>query len=285
MSNPTTRLSSKLKAHVDTRWNSAYDMMMSIIAVHQELYDLLQSKPTELDKLTCLPIIDMKAICEHLAFFKNVTAVIESDKHVTLQHYWLTLHQMKRLLIMKPSDTNSVKAMKRAGLNYIEQDNTGSFRPNLRNKLATFLYPPMRKLSIASTTEIKEVHDHVKDFIASQIETDRILSNMQNEPLSSSLGNNAMSLFQDYFDDEDANDSLNDEMERYIVTKVEKVTKYWNEKLEMVQAKIFNKKSKNFGKQTIIFDDNFWDFLSTVLVFAFDIFIANNSTDPSSFFL
>lgn len=96
-------MSSKLKSLIETRWNSVYDMLMSIISNHQELYDLLENKQVTtksnmLGKLTCLCVNELEAICNLLAFFKNVTVAIESDKFVTLHNYWLTIRESKRVL-------------------------------------------------------------------------------------------------------------------------------------------------------------------------------------------
>lgn len=77
-----SQLSSKLKAHVETRWNSVHDMMVSIIDNYEDLYHLLETKQESssrpsnvLDKITCLPLNEMKVICQVLAFFKQVTMI------------------------------------------------------------------------------------------------------------------------------------------------------------------------------------------------------------------
>lgn len=110
-----SQLNTKLKSHVETRWNSAHDMMVSIIDNYQELYHLLQTKQESLsrtldvlDKLTCLPLNNMKAMCQLLSFFELVTAAVEGDKKVTLTHYWPTLCEMKQILMPNRSDTELV---------------------------------------------------------------------------------------------------------------------------------------------------------------------------------
>lgn len=77
-----SQLSSKLKAHVETRWNSVHDMLVSIIENYDELYLLLETKQESsrssnaLDKISCLSVIEMKAMVHVLAFFKQVTMVL-----------------------------------------------------------------------------------------------------------------------------------------------------------------------------------------------------------------
>lgn len=222
-----SQLSSKLQSLIETRWNTVYDMLMSIIANHQELYDLLKNNPRSnvLDKLTCLPMNEMKAICHLLEFFKNVTVAIEGDKFVTLHNYWLTLCETKRILAENRSDIDIVRAMKRVALDYIENaENSGSFRITLRHKLAVFLHPQMKGLSFAISRERREIHSHVRELLEKEHEY-ASQSSVQNESLPSMT---SMSLFQGYFDDSagDVGGGLV-EMERYIASKIEVVIINW----------------------------------------------------------
>lgn len=94
------QLTNKLKSHIDVRWNTAYDMLQSIIDSHQELYELLQSRDNTnaMDKLTCLSVQEMRHICDLLRVFKNLTTEIEGEKQVTIHKYWLSLREMKQKL-------------------------------------------------------------------------------------------------------------------------------------------------------------------------------------------
>lgn len=227
-----SQLTSKLKAHVETRWNSVYDMMNSIIDNHQDLFILLQTKDENqrlsnvLSKLTCLPMNEIKAICQLLVFFKHVTTAIEGDKYVTLHSYWPTILEMKRILKSNRNDTELVEAMKKAGREYIDRsENSGSFHVSHRHRMAVFLHPQMKGLSFASVDEKREIHSHVNELIDQQLRHKETA--IEPSTSTSTTKSSMTSLFQGYFDnnnnvecDEDDN-----ELERYIVCKVEMVMK------------------------------------------------------------
>lgn len=230
-SNIASQLTSKLKGHVETRWNSVYDMLISIIENYQELHHILETKQETssrnsnvLDKLTCLSVHDMKAVCSVLVFFKNVSTAVEGDKYVTLHNYWVVLREMKKTLLPNRSDPDLVKSMKSAGLDYIERsERAGHFLPTFRQKMAMFLHPQMKGLNCASIDERKEIHEHVKSLIDVRIE-----STVTIEPTTNAMNGTSASLFQGYYDihdvDRDDNNNSNNELERYIVNKVEMVT-------------------------------------------------------------
>lgn len=230
-----SKLSGKLKSHVETRWNTAYDMIMSIIASHQELYELLQNKestssrlPNSLDKLTVLSMSDMKAMSELLVFFKNVTMAVEGDG-VTLHNYWLTLREMKRILSPNRIDSALIKAMKNVGLRYIESAEVkGDFQANIRHKTAVFLHPQLKGLNFACSEERNEIHSHVKQLIENENHATESQANAENEPSNSFTGAGNMSLFQGYFDDETSESMDDQELERYIVSKITVVMKKFN---------------------------------------------------------
>lgn len=199
-----SQLSSKLKAHVETRWNSVHDMIDSIIVNYEDLYHLLETKQgsssrpsNALDKITCLSVSELKAIRHLLAFFKEVTVIVEGDKIVTIHNYWITLREMKKKLQPNRGDTELQKIMRNAGLRYIERgESAGSFIPAFRHKMAVFLHPLMKGLSFAKADDKKEIHEHARSMI--ELETEIAVAaaaNVQSQPSTLSTGSN--SLFQD----------------------------------------------------------------------------------------
>lgn len=226
-----SQLTYKLKSHIETRWNSTYDMMMSIIENYQEVFHLLQTKDSNqgsnvLDRLTCLPMNEMKAICQLLVFFKNVTSLVEGEKYVTLHNYWLTIREMKKILKINRSDTDLVKAMKNAALRYIQSsESSGSFQISHRHKMAVFLHPQAKGLSFANASEKREIHSHMKELIEmannnNDTTEDDQMTGAASEQVTS------YSLFQSYFDK--SSDADDNELERYIVAQIEPVIKSSN---------------------------------------------------------
>lgn len=220
-------LITKLKSHCETRWNTVYDMLYSIVINYQDLYHLLETKQEfsqkpVLDKLTRLPLNDMKDIVQFLAFFKNITTATEGDKELTLHKYWPTLLELKKVLKANVRDSDIVRAMKKCGRDYMSQsEDGGSFLPTFRHKMAVFLHPKMKSLSFASPEDRNEVHSHAKNLIdlnGHNATTDDIAQESSNIEQPTSL-------FQDYFDESNGGcieDSTN-ELERYIAHKIEAV--------------------------------------------------------------
>lgn len=231
-----SQMTSKLKSHVETRWNTVYDMLMSIIENYQELYDLLKAKAdsatrhrNKLDKLTCLSIEELRAICKVLSFFKLVTMTVEGDQYVTLQNYWITLRELKNVLTVKYDDTALVVLMKNAGLQYINQsESLGHFQPTIKHKLAVFLNPQMKSLRFASPAEKKEITDHVQVMIQIEITAPLVPVVRAQIERSETPSTSTSSIFQEYLDTngdnrDGNNNNNNNELERYIVSKVETV--------------------------------------------------------------
>lgn len=147
------QLTSKLKSYPETRFNYAYDMLISILTNRNQVFEILEAKEQLsrnkdlTDKVTCLPADKMKSICGFLAFFKELTAAIEGDKHVTLNRVWPALRELRSILQPKPTDCDVVASMKRAGLSYITKpENVRFFEPKMSHKLALFLHPCMNQL-------------------------------------------------------------------------------------------------------------------------------------------
>lgn len=281
LSHVGSQLSSKVKAHVDTRWNTAYDMLMSIIENYNELFHLLQAKDetagtTVLDRLTCLSLTEMKAICELLAFFKSVTSSVEGEKFVTIHTYWPALLEMKRTLATNRCDHEYVKAMKKAGLDYIEKlENSGSLKVSIRHKIAVFLHPQMKSLAFASTDDKKEIHAHIKDIIA--ITRASSLHESANEPPTASTS--AVSLFQSYFDNNNENDD-DSEFERYVVIKVKVAKNFHRNEVFRNKYSFFSKFQAQKDKKFDLLD--WWFSHRKIFPALFTLFMRNCCVPASS---
>lgn len=149
-----TQLVSRLKQYVSTRWNTAHDMLKSIYENHRELEQLLEAKELAssrrenfVEKLTCLPIQELKPICEFLSFFKDMTTALEGDQKVTLHRVWPALRELKHRLQANVMDCDTVAKMKDAGRIYVRKnENEKFFEPSMRHKIALFLHPEYRKM-------------------------------------------------------------------------------------------------------------------------------------------
>lgn len=157
-SHAMSELSVKLKNYPDTRFNYAVDMLESIENNRDEVYEVLSVREdigrTNRDlteKITCLPSNKLKDLCGFLAFFKNVTTVIEGDKTVTLNKVWPVLRELHAKLQPDEMDSDLIADMKSTGLNYIQKpENADFFKPSMRHRLAVFLHPMMNRLSFLS---------------------------------------------------------------------------------------------------------------------------------------
>lgn len=152
-----SHLQNRLKLYVETRWNTAYDMLKSIIDNYQDVYEMLQAKEQAistkrdlLSKLTNLPINDLRAMCDFFVFFKNATLETEGDKNVTLHKVWPVLRELKKKLQPSQYDAEIVEQMKDAGRTYTQKpDNIKFFSASMRHKVAMFLHPQMKKMPFA----------------------------------------------------------------------------------------------------------------------------------------
>lgn len=148
------QMTSKLKSYPETRFNYAYDMLLSICQNHTEVYNVLRDKEESsrnhrglTEKITCLPIEKLNEICDFLKFFKDATTAIEGDKKVTLHKVWPILRELWAKLQPKQSDSDLIAAMKETALQYIEKsENERHFSPSFRHKIALFLHPMMNRL-------------------------------------------------------------------------------------------------------------------------------------------
>lgn len=224
------QMESKLKSHIETRWNSACDMLKSILENYEELKRLLQTKPENshqsaaFDKLTSINLSELKAMCEFLVLFKNLTMEIEGDKCVTLHKYWPSLIEMKNFLKSERNEIELIKSMKAIGLSYItESENSDKIRITMRHKMACFLFPLWKGLGFATAEDRFQVHSHVQNLI----EKDKLATDdHEMASVSNTVDRtNKTSLFQGYFDfnnDNDGSDTRS-ELDRYITHIVEQV--------------------------------------------------------------
>lgn len=157
-SHTASQMTSRLKSFPETRFNYAYDMLVSIRDNHVEIYDVLKTKEESgrnnrdlTEKITCLPIEKLNEICDFLVFFKNATTSIEGDKHVTLHRVWPVLRELRAKVHPNEMDSDLTAAMKHAGRIYIEKpENVRHFNPSTRHRLALFLHPMMNRLQFLS---------------------------------------------------------------------------------------------------------------------------------------
>lgn len=80
-------------------------------------------------------------------------------------------------------------------------------------------------MNVASSEERNAIHLHVKELIETASQTTQREANVESETSHSFTGAGTMSLFQGYYDD-DTTETVNDqEVERYIVSKITVVIK------------------------------------------------------------
>lgn len=271
-SHASAEMTFKLKSFPETRFNYAYDMLKSISDNYNETFDVLSIKESTgrynrevTDKITCLQPEKLKALCDFLVFFKNITTAIEGDKKVTLHRVWPTLREIRAKLQPNEMDDDLIAAMKNAGLTYImKPDNNCHFMPSMRKKLALFLHPQMNRLpflnfignifvcgslksnffrmfifSQLTSIEKMEFHKQVKELLDSIPEPIPLVSVQTTASSSSSSRLSAPStstsaraslensLFQDYFNNNVSTNIVYDELEHYVVVEISHVSQIY----------------------------------------------------------
>lgn len=170
------RLKKTLMSHVETRWNTVYYTINSIIVNYVDTLKLLNEREVETRdysyarKITCLDENDLKSMRDFLELFTTITTDIEGEKKPTLHKVWPYYLKIIKYLEPAEHDSNLIIKMKRSGRKYIET-NGHKFQLHIDQKLACFLHPMFKALSFAPLTEVIEVHQYAESKIKHELES------------------------------------------------------------------------------------------------------------------
>lgn len=218
----------QLVKYVETRWNTVHDMLWSVFLNYVTLSKILLAKEEAdgrsdvLGKLTCIPRIDLKAICEFLVKFKIWIKHLESDKTPTLWMVWPTFINLNKHLQVSDDDCFIVQTMKAIGRDYISR-NLSDFEPKLIHKITTVLHPMLKNIVIASSEEREQVYTQIDEELrnlppsASAENTEM----QENEPVNQNILDDFMGQFS-YGSLQSQMDtgSQSEELQRYLSAKI-----------------------------------------------------------------
>lgn len=159
-SNLQEKLISSLKNECDTRWNSKLDMFKSIRENFNDICEILQEQNC-LDMIDGIKIHHLDEIIGYLEHFDKASTALQQSQSPTLHlcypYYYMLLKKSEAL----ESDYDMIKPLKRHCTDLLEK----LWLPQLKiqHKVATFLFPKTKKMSIFSSEEKLEVYDYVAE--------------------------------------------------------------------------------------------------------------------------
>lgn len=154
-----------LKMSCETRWNSNYDMLLSVLKNWDEVVDLLE-KQNASEKLMDLDHVTIRLLVDFLQPFKIATTEVEASLRPTLYLVQLWSQIISQHLTDKPTDDHLISEMKEAGRNYylhIDQSIT------MYHKYAVFMHPLFKSLKSFSSMETDEIISNVCYIYVSKI--------------------------------------------------------------------------------------------------------------------
>lgn len=204
-----------LKSYAKTRWNTHYDMSLSVDENFEDL-DTVLRQLNETNRLTEINRLYLKEIITFLKNFKDISDELEKSLTPTLYLVWPSSVRILRFLKSTRVDSLLLSKMKKKARVYFSKN----FVLDKVHRLATILHPQMKGLKFATDEDKLGTIRDLKAMVDSTDSTEqRPVRRRSNE-----------SVVSDYFDD----DSDLDEVEMYLSYKVPPtddfdLLKWWEE--------------------------------------------------------
>lgn len=168
------KLKRALQSFIETRWNTVYYCLQSILDNYNAILEILlekenTSRPTVTltTKLTCLPKSEMENVANLVHVFTKISISIQGEQYETLHLVWPYINRIHKHLLTTTRDSDYVKRMKAAGRDYLlKSKNIEDFKPQIGHKIAVFLHPAMKNLNCASEQDKIEIIEHIKLLIS-----------------------------------------------------------------------------------------------------------------------
>lgn len=241
--NNDVRLKSSLKSFCATRFNTVVTMLDSMENNYNEVLIMLSDKQNKakpenlIKKITCLDQIELRAICDFLRLFAEITNIIEGDKYVTIHRTWPAFRKIEKHLLSTTADIPVVKRMKQIGREYIRENRT-EIEPMSIHKLSVFLHPALKSLAFLNLHERIELYSLARSKVATEISlafdenANSTLHSNQNAGATSKLDetnqskNKQSCWFEEFLEETEETSEMTelDEIQRYIDFKIPKVT-------------------------------------------------------------
>lgn len=168
------RLVRALQSFIETRWNTVYYLLQSILDNYNAILEILMEKENSskqsnlISKLTCLPKAEMENVANFVHFFTKISISIQGDQYETLHFVWPYISRIHKHLTVNSQDSNYVTQMKADGRDYLSKTrNIDDFKPQIAHKVAVFLHPAMKNLNTASEQDKIEIFNHIKSLMTS----------------------------------------------------------------------------------------------------------------------
>lgn len=211
------------KQEVKTRWNSIRRMVESIIQQPTEIMALLTE---EQRKKWSIDVELGKELIRFLEPFKEATDTLEGDKHPTANYILLCRVELRKHL-MEGNFVGPIKTLAKFALQYLDE----KWPVLMEHKVAAFLDPRYRHLSILTEEERNDVHNEIRNLM-------KEIPGTENVGVSSPK-KQRFSLYEESVQDGDDN-----EIETYIQT-----ADYSNIKIRTVLVETFWRNNQlNFPK-------------------------------------
>ncbi|XP_046987011.1 uncharacterized protein LOC124568623 [Schistocerca americana] len=155
------RLNSSLKQWVSTRWNSYFDMLVSVHSQTDSVKAVLHNEGAS-DKMLGYDHHITGQLIEFLKPFKEATVDLESDKDPTLHLVLPWFYALKTHCTVRDNDEEDMKPLKQAADAFLEQKMCVS----MLHKIATFTVANYRTLRKLTEDEKIEVYQAARQMCA-----------------------------------------------------------------------------------------------------------------------
>lgn len=240
-----------LKSYCETRWNTVFIMLESILNCYHTVFTALENRQNSgkrehrqcIQRIECIKKSSLKQIVDFLRLFKKWSDRIEADKEVTIYHVWPTFMQMNEHLSVsiyidddEDLDFRIIEDMKSLGRAYVSNF-FSDIVPNDEQRMAVVLHPKMKKLRKMDINDRENAYNLIDNIL--RAETQQASSSQQidtqthtHTDTQSSQTRNSMTL-EDFLDSDGGEivSNYSPELARYldekIREKIEDVRDWW----------------------------------------------------------
>ncbi|KAK3930856.1 Transposable element Hobo transposase [Frankliniella fusca] len=157
-------LQKKVLQEVDTRWNSIHTMLTSVLHSYDEIVGVLaeHGEGAQRRRMEKIDRGMLQWLTDFLEEFKAETKILEGNDHPTLPCVLLAFFNLRDHCEPGLLDCNHLEVLKKRFQFFLRS----KFQPSMKAKIATFLWPDYKELSMLPECEREEVKAKVRALIA-----------------------------------------------------------------------------------------------------------------------
>ncbi|KAK3924635.1 Transposable element Hobo transposase [Frankliniella fusca] len=220
----STQLPHMVKQECETRWNSLFTMLDSLMKVFEQVRTLLTAHGEE-SRLSGIVVSDMEWLVQFLSTFKVQTDKLQGENYPTLPFAVLATRKLQDHCLPVLTDT-PLQAILRAR---VGRAVTRKLKPSMTQKIATFLWPQYRHLLMLSDAERDEVYATVRQLLAAEAEEQNVDGDLSPEGSPKRACIDAG--YEEWTAPPDSLTLRMDEVDQYLMTgspvQSEKLLEYW----------------------------------------------------------